>query len=633
MVSCPSVAGEPVVSADRNPGRRDAAAGDETAALHTGGAGMFGSTPIITRRGLLKWGLAAAGTGLLAACGQQAPAAPAKPTEAPAAAKPTVAQQIAQPTPPPAAPAATTAPAAPKPTEAAAAKPADAAKPTAAAQTAQVKRGGSMKLHRQNEWPTLDPHTAQTNSLDMILTYDYLTRVDLNQQSGAWEVKPGLAESWELPDPQTVVMKLRQGVKFHDGTDFNAEAVKWNLNRMITHPKSSAKIATAAIDSMEVVDPSTIKLKLKSPSPTLFVNLSPEADNVGGMMSPTWAEKAGDQGIATGSVGTGPFKLASYQPGNQVVYQKFDGYWKQGADGKPLPYMDEVVCKYQQDWNAALVAMRAGDFDLINGVAGRDVPTVEADQKLKIERLPWSATQYMIAFNARPGARFAGDGMKKVRQAVNYAIDREALAKALGAGIGDANYQHLVPGQIGYSDKVMQYKYDPDKAKQLLAEAGMPNGFEVTVDIISRPEDQQNAQAYQQMLEKVGIKMQIRPSERVAWVQKTLAGDFEMGTLLSGVRPDPDLVLGYRFSKDGPGNYMGVNNPELEKLFDEGRTTYDNAKRQELYEKAQQIVADESYLCFIWRRQGVIAMQKSLKGYTPPWTQAITMSTEFWLDK
>jgi peptide/nickel transport system substrate-binding protein len=119
----------------------------------------------------------------------------------------------------------------------------------------------------------------------------------------------------------------------------------------------------------------------------------------------------------------------------------------------------------------------------------------------------------------------------------------------------------------------------------------------------------------------------------VAWVQKTLAGDFEMGTLLSGVRPDPDLVLGYRFSKDGPGNYMGVNNPELEKLFDEGRTSYDLAKRQAAYEKAQQIVADESYLCFIWRRQGVIAMQKALKGYTPPWTQAITMSTEFWLDK
>ena len=489
-----------------------------------------------------------------------------------------------------------------------------------------------MKLHRQNEWPTLDPHTAQTNSLDMILTYDYLTRVD-QSPSGAWEVKPGLAESWDVSDPLTVVMKLRKGVKFHDGTDFNAEAVKWNLNRMKTHPKSSAKIATAAIDSVEVVDPSTIKLKLKSPSPTLFVNLSAEADNVGGMMSPTWAEKAGDQGIATGSVGTGPFKLVDYKPGNSVTYQKFDQYWKQGADGKPLPYMDEVVCKYQQDWNAALVALKTGDFDLVNGVAGRDVPGVESDPNLQIYRLPWSATQYMIAFNARPGARFAGDNMKKVRQAVNYAIDREALAKALGAGIGEANYYHLVPGAIGFNDKLPRYEYNPDKAKQLLSEAGMPNGFEVTVDIISRPEDQQNAQAYQQMLEKVGIKMQIRPSERVAWVQKTLAGDFEMGTLLSGVRPDPDLVLGYRFSKDGPGNYMGVNNPELEKLFDEGRTTYDQAKRQAAYEKAQQIVADDSYLCFVWRRQGIIATRKTLKGYTPPWTQAITMSTEFYIDK
>jgi ABC-type transport system substrate-binding protein len=111
------------------------------------------------------------------------------------------------------------------------------------------------------------------------------------------------------------------------------------------------------------------------------------------------------------------------------------------------------------------------------------------------------------------------------------------------------------------------------------------------------------------------------------------AGDFGMGTLLSGVRPDPDLVLGYRFAKDGPGNYMGVDHPELEKLFADGRTTDDAAKRQEIYEKAQNIIADESYLCFIWRRQGVIAMQKSLQGYTPPWTQAITMSTEFWLDR
>jgi peptide/nickel transport system substrate-binding protein len=599
---------------------------------------MVRSTSTVSRRALLKWGMVAAGSGLLAACGQQAPA-PAKPADsssakpAAGAATATPDRQIAVPTPAQAAPAA-----AAKPTEAAKpaaaaptaapAKPAEAAKPTA-----QIKRGGTLKAHRQNDWPTLDPHTAQTSSLDMPLVYDYLARVERNPQTMAWEVKPSLAQSWDLPDPQTVVLKLRPNVKFHDGTDCNAEAIKWNLNRMMTHPKSSAKVATANIDTVEVVDPLTVRLKLKAPSPTLFVNLTSDADNVGGIMSPTWAEKAGDQGIATASVGTGPFKLAEYQPSNQITYKKFDGYWNQGADGKPLPYVDEVTVKYQQDWNAALVQLRSGDFDLMSGVAGRDVPTIEADPKLRIERAPWNSTMYMIAFNARPGARFHGDNMKKVRQAILYAIDRDALAKALGAGIGDANYYHLVPGQIGFNDKLPKYSYDPDKAKQLLSEAGFASGIDVTVDIISRPEDQQNAQAYQQMLEKVGVRMQIRPSERVAWVQKTLAGDFEMGTLLSGVRPDPDLVLGYRFGSKGAGNYMGWDNAELDKLFDEGRTTYDTPKRQEIYEKAQNIITEEAYLGFIWRRQGIIAMSKAVQGWNPPWGGYFISSPEVWLDR
>jgi len=594
---------------------------------------MLRSLPTVTRRSLMKWGLGAAGTGLLTACGQQAPAAPAAKDAAPkpAAAAPTPAVQVAVPTPAQAAPAAPAAakPAEAKPTEApAAAKPAEAAKPTA-----QVKRGGTLKVHRQNDWPTLDPHTAQTSSLDMPLVYDYLARVERNPQTTAWEVKPSLAASWDLPDPQTVVFKLRPNVKFHDGTDCNAEAIKWNLNRLKTHPKSAAKISLATVDSVEAVDPLTVRVKLSAPSPSLFVNLSSDADNVAGIMSPTWAEKVGDQGVATASVGTGPFRLTEYLPSNQMTYKKFDGYWKEGADGKPLPYPDEVIVKYQADWNAALVQLRSGDLDLMSGVAGRDVPTIEADQKLRVERMPWAATMYQIQFNARPGSRFAGDKMKPVRQAVNYAIDREAIAKALGAGIGSANYYHLVPGQIGYSDKIPKYEFNLDKSKQLLTEAGFKDGFEVTLDFISRPEDTQNAQAYQQMLEKVGIKLTLRPSERVAWVQKSLAGDFEMGTFLSGVRPDPDLVLGYRFAKGGPGNYAGWENDTLDKLFSDGRTTYDQAKRQEAYEKAQQLISDEAYVGFIWRREGVVAMSKTVQGFVPPWSGYFHSSPEIWLDR
>jgi peptide/nickel transport system substrate-binding protein len=596
---------------------------------------MFDSMSMVSRRSALKWILATGGISLLAACAPQSPA-PAK--DAGGAAKPadppkpqaTMAVQVAVPTPAQAAPAAPVAAAKPTdvPKPAAEAKPAAPAKPTAA-----IKRGGVLKGHRQNDWPTLDPHTAQASNLDMTLVYDYLTRLDRNAQSGAWEVKPALARSWEIPDPTSVVFKLEPNVKFHDGTDFNAEAVKWNLERMMTHPKSSGKNHTSTIEAIETPDPLTVRLKLKAPSPALFVNLTADADNVPAMISPTWAKQVGDQGIATSAVGTGPYRLTEFLPSNQATYKKFDGYWKPGADGMPLPYTDEVTIKYNADWNAALVQLRSGELDLVWGMGGKDVPTIQSNPNLQYVPAPWAATMYQIVFNAQPGRQFAGDKMKPVRQAINFALDREAIAKALGAGIGEANYQHLVPGQIGYSDKVVKYEYNLEKAKQMMAEAGFAGGIDVTVDFISRPEDTQNIQLYQQMLEKIGVRMTLRPSERVAWVQKMLAGDYDMGTFLSGVRPDPDLVLGYRFAKAGPGNYALWENDELDKLFAEGRSTYDLNKRQEIYEKASNLIGEEAYVGFVWRRSGTIGMSKALQGFTPVWNGVYANSSEYWLDR
>jgi peptide/nickel transport system substrate-binding protein len=467
----------------------------------------------------------------------------------------------------------------------------------------------------------------------MALVYDYLTRMDRNPDTGAWEVKPSLAQSWEIPDPTTVVLKLQPNVKFHDGTDFNSEAVKWNLERMMTHPKSSGKNHTATIDSIEAPDPQTVRLKLKSPSPVLFVNLTADADNVAAMVSPTWAKQAGDQGIATGAVGTGPFRLTEYQPSNQITYKKFDGYWKQGADGKPLPYVDEVTVKPNQDWNAALVQLRSGDFDVMWGLAGKDIPTVESNPDLKYVPAPWAATTYQIVFNAKPGAKFAGENMKKVRQAFNYALDREAIAKALGAGIGEANYQHLVPGQIGYSDKVTKYDFNLDKAKQLMTEAGYADGIDVTADFISRPEDTQNIQLYQQMLAKIGVRATLQPSERIAWVQKTLSGDYEFGTFQSPVRPEPDFLLSNILAENAPANYMNWSDETIQGLLREARTTYDTAKRQQLYEQVQNRIADEAYVGFVWRRSGALAASKALKNVAPGWTTPLSNSTEMWLDR
>jgi ABC-type transport system substrate-binding protein len=185
---------------------------------------------------------------------------------------------------------------------------------TTAAQpvTASIKRGGVLKAQRQNDWPTHDPHLTQTNSQDMPLVFDYLTRIDRNATTGNFDIGPSLAESWELPDPKTVVFKLRAGVKFHDGTDCDAAAVKWNLERLMTHPQSAGKNHTASIASVEATDAATLRLNLKTPSPVLFVNLSSEADSVAGIMSPTHAQKVGDTGLAQQPVGTGPFQMAEF---------------------------------------------------------------------------------------------------------------------------------------------------------------------------------------------------------------------------------------------------------------------------------------------------------------------------------
>jgi len=571
---------------------------------------MFRDSRGASRRTFLRWAVGVSALTLAAACTSTAPPAPSAGATPPAAAG-TARVAGAQ--------LATAVPAATNPPQPAAA--------------AAVKRGGILKAQRQNDWPTHDPHLTQTNSQDMPLVFDYLTRIDRNPTTGNFDIRPSLAESWDLPDSKTVVFKLRAGVKFHDGTDCDAAAVKWNLDRLMTHPQSAGKNHTASIASVEVVDPTTVRLLLKTPSPVLFVNLSSEADSVTGMISPTHAQKVGDTGLAQQAVGTGPYQMAEFRPGSQAVYRRNPTYWKKAADGSALPFMDEVRIVLQQDSSAALLQLRAGDLDLITPVAGRDVASVKGNPALSYVESSTQGQLYCLVFNARPGARLAGDDMKKVRQAILYGLDRDTVAKTIGLGLGEANYYHVVPGQVGYGETVPRYAYDPAKAKQLLTEAGYPDGIDIQLDFTSRPEDTQNAQVYQQMLAKIGVRLTLQPSERVAWVNKTLAGNFEFGSYLSGVRPDPDVALGYRVGTNGSGNYAAWTDPAVDAALEEGRSTYDAAKRQAAYETVQQKIFDAAYYGFVWRRSGTFAMTSALKGFQTPLQGYFSNSMELWLDR
>jgi ABC-type transport system substrate-binding protein len=448
--------------------------------------------------------------------------------------------------------------------------------------------------------------------------YDTLLKLDEDGQPAA-----NLVADWSYDATGTrLSLTLRDDVTFSDGTPFDAAAVKANLEAAKTKT-GEAGTALAAIASVEVVDATHADVVLSRPDPALEQSL---ARSSGYMASPA---ALSNPDLATDPVGSGPYVLDAdaSTAGSTYVYTRNEDYW----NAEDFPY-DSLEIRFLDDTTAILNGLRSGE---VNGVSGgtSDVTTGAQNAGLTVTKYTNGGIEGVYLWD-RDGALAPALGDVRVRQAINYAMDRETIVETVKGGLGEPTVQVFGPSSAAYDESLEDsYPYDVDKAKQLMAEAGYADGIDVTADFISRPEDTQNIQLYQQMLAKIGVRMTLQPSERVAWVQKMLSGDYEFGTFLSGVRPDPDLVLGYRFAKGGPGNYALWENPELDKLFEEGRTTYDTAKRQEAYEKASNIIGEEAYVGFVWRRSGAAATRKTVEGFIPVWNGVISSSTEYWLNR
>ena len=533
--------------------------------------------------------LGTSGVALLAACGpqSQAPAAPAT-TAQPGATPP-----AAQPTTAPAAvgtPAAKTAPAA----------------------AGTPRRGGTITGAQQNDWEGFDPHRQTSSPGAFPLIYDTLVRWSV-QPDGTLKAQPGLATEWQLAN-DAAVFKLRQGVKFHDGSDWNAEVAKFNIERLMDD-KSSARSFVASIASAEVVDPYTLKLNLKTPAGSLLSNLSQAADGRTFMISKAMAEKAGDKyGTSPDTTaGTGPMKLVEWVQGSNHVVQRTGNYWENGADGQPLPYFDTLNVRFIADDSVRMVELRSGNVDVINNVQAKDVQAAQQDPAIDLVENPYQVSAYQFTFSAK-SEKFNN---LKLRQAVQYAINRDAVAKVLGQGIGSAMNYFLVKGYLGYDESLPHYTYDPAKAKQLLSEAGYPDGIDITLSTINRSVDQQQAQILQQMLEQVGIRTNLEVLERIAWVNKMQTLDYDMSTYFTTMRPDPDSILGGRFETGDGKNYSGMSDSTLDQLLAKGRASYQDAERAAAYKDVQQRIYETAWYGTIWYRKYLDAFKKTIKGHEP----------------
>jgi len=420
--------------------------------------------------------------------------------------------------------------------------------------------------------PTVDAYGAQREVF--VNVCDPLVAV-----AEGGKLEPRLAESWKAEDPKTYVFKLRRGVRFHDGSPVTAEDVKFTLERILD-PKTKSNMAAdfvPVVASVDAPDPLTVRISLKVPL-VPFINQMPSVY----VISKRAFESAGEREFGRKPICAGPYKLSEWLPNERIVLDAFDGYFR-GA-----PKIRRLIFRPIPDPSARVAALRAGEADLVEGVPPDQIALVERANNLQIIATQSGAIQFLL-MNAFEDP-FKN---KRVRWAMNYAVDWDTVIKGVFGGYARKAPSPILPFVFGYKP-VVRYFYDPERAKRLLAEAGYPDGFTVVMETPSGrwSRDREMAQAIAGYLQQVGVKVEMRT--------------FEWGEFLRRYRSkEPRLLVwnyrniffdfddvGLHFEPDRRGWYW--NHPQLTQMFAEARNTIDQNRRKAVYSRAVDLIMEEA---------------------------------------
>jgi peptide/nickel transport system substrate-binding protein len=467
------------------------------------------------------------------------------------------------------------------------------------------KKGGTLRVGFYVEAATMDPHLSGSKVDRQVYHNVFEPLVTLDTKLG---IRPGLAESWTQPDPRTLVFKLRRGVKFHDGTDFNAEAAKFNFERMKTEPKSVRKGEVASIDTVEAVDPHTLKLNLKRPDAALLATLT---DRAGMMVSPKVVQERGSElpRNARGA-GTGPFEFVEWVKDAHLVIKRNDNYWnKQGG-----PYLDRIRYRPIPDDVVKLQSLQTGEIDVMDYVQPRDVASARTDRNLVVVDVPsLAAFAYQLNHQRPPFNN------KALRQAVAYAVDVEQVVKGVWLNVGVPSNGPIPPTSWAYDKSIAPIKRDLARAKAKLAEGGQPGGFSFTMTTNNIPINIQEAEVIQAQLREAGITLKINLVDSATLLSNGNSRNFEMISYQWSGRPDPDGNI-YQFFKTTPGtslNWSGISNAQLDVLLDKTREVSSQAERKKLYTEVVKILQDELPMLYTVHPIEPKAFSPRVQGYEP----------------
>jgi peptide/nickel transport system substrate-binding protein len=451
----------------------------------------------------------------------------------------------------------------------------------------------------------LDPTLARTYVGRIVFASlcDKLFDIDENIN-----IVPQLALSHETsPDGRTVTIKLRPGVKFHDGEAMDAAAVKASLERHMTMQGSFRKPELAAVDTVEAVDPLTVRLHLKAPFSPLIAQLT---DRAGMIVSPKAAKEAGDK-FGLKPVCAGPFKFVERIQQDRIVLEKFAGYWNAANI-----HVDRVVFRPIVDSTVRLASLKSGSLEMIERALATDLPEIRADAKLKVATVPELGYQG-VTVNVGNGdaAKTAFGKDPRIIQAFSLSLDREAITKVAFNGEFLPGNQWVSPKNPYYQGKFPVPKRDVAKAKELLKAAGVTTPLTVDFMVPNNPESRQVAEIIQAMAGEAGFDVRIRVTEFATSLKEAEQGRYQAYFIGWSGRVDPD-GNSYIFHKTkAPQNNSGYSNPDVDRWLDEARTKSTLAERKAVYEKIAEKVLSEGGIVYLYHRLMIIAHTAKLEGY------------------
>lgn len=446
---------------------------------------------------------------------------------------------------------------------------------------------------------SLDPHASNDQPSSRVNKQIYDSLVMSNEDM---ELEPGLAESWEQIDDLTWEFKLREGVMFHNGEELKASDVVFSYERMM----DSGEVAhiIGAVDSVEADGDYTVIVKTEEPFAPLLSHLAHTAASI---FSEKAVTEAGDNYVNE-PVGTGPYKFKEHQSGDKVVLERFDDYFRGPSE------IEIVEFRNVPEGTSRVIGLETGEIDIGYEIEPIDRSAIRDNEDLELVEEQSLSTQY-IGFNTQKEPY----DNTEVRQALNHAINVEEIIEVVLEGGGTKATGPINDRVFGYEEGLEGYDFDPEKSKEMLADAGYPDGFETTIWTNDNPVRETIATVVQEHLREVGVTAEIETVEWGTYLDRTAAGEHDMFILgWVTVTGDADYGLYSLFHSSqhgGAGNRTFFENDKVDELLDKGRTSIDEDERLEAYNEAQEIIVEEAPQLFLYFENQNAGIQNNVKGF------------------